>query len=259
VLIFLILFSIFILYTQTITNLTLYGENSKICGSVLERYCSDKFDNTKDPGCYVTDASGTPSSSRMLFHCTDSNCFKYGSNFGSIGTNTTCSNLANPPFQDLEELDNYYGKPYLFTSRQKMHHLSPICTRIECIDNSDSYTDVRVLWIVAEFLTNIIFTIEWVLRIYVAESVWTYLYDLMNFFDVLSIVPFYVELFRTLLYSSFENLNFSILASSPVPIFFVTLRSLKVTKTFFFHFVAYFFVPYTNYTLWCVSSCRVVT
>ena len=109
-----------------------------------------------------------------------------------------------------------------------MHLLSPICTRIECIDNSNSYTDTRVLWLLAEFVTNITFTIELILRIFVAESLMHYARDKMNFLDVLSIIPFYVELFRTLLFQGFDKLSFSILASSPAPIFFVTMRAMKV-------------------------------
>eukprot|EP01032_Pedospumella_encystans_P017450 gene17450-19885_t len=231
VLIFLISFSIFILYTQTITNLTLYGESSEICGSVLTLYCSDK-DNTQDPGCFVQYANGTTSDMKMQYNCEEDTCFKYGNNFGSLNTSMSCYNTTVPPFQDLETLEGRYGKPYLFTSRAQMHLLSPICTRIECIDNSNSYTDTRVLWLLAEFVTNITFTIELILRIFVAESLMHYARDKMNFLDVMSIIPFYVELFRTLLFQGFDKLSFSILASSPAPIFFVTMRAMKIFRMF---------------------------
>ena len=96
------------------------------------------------------------------------------------------------------------------------------------MDNSNEYTDVQFFWVLVEFIINITFTVELLLRIAVTDSIVKFVYDYLNIFDVLSVAPFYVELFKTLLYSSFDSLNFSILASSPDPIFFVTMRSLKV-------------------------------
>lgn len=228
VLIFLISFSIFILYTQTIVNLTPHGESTEMCGKVLSAYCADKWDNSKDPGCFVHFSNGSVSNSHLSYGCTTADCFRRGTNFGAENSNVTCLNHDSPPFQDMAALDFEYGKPYLFTSREKMHLINPICTRIECMDNSNEYTDVQFFWVLVEFIINITFTVELLLRIAVTDSIVKFVYDYLNIFDVLSVAPFYVELFKTLLYSSFDSLNFSILASSPDPIFFVTMRSLKV-------------------------------
>lgn len=230
VLIFLISFSIFILYTQTITNLTLYGETTILCGKVVNVYCDDKWDPALDPGCFVHYPNGTVSDTKLSFGCEDGdlNCFREGYNFGAVGSNVSCLNTDNPPFQNIEQLEDRYGKPYVFTTRFQMHHMNPICTRIECTDNSNEYTDVQFFWVAVEFIMNITFTIELTLRVLVAESISTFFYDTLNVFDVLSVFPFYVVLFKTLLVSGFDSLNFAISASSPDPIFFVTMRSLKV-------------------------------
>lgn len=232
ILIFLISFSIFVLYTQTITNLTHYGESSVMCGKVLKVYCTDKHDNTKDPGCFVHLPDGSVTNQPLSYGCESDDCFKYGTNFGAPYSNVTCLNADSPPFQDQYSLDYTYGKPYLFTSREHMHHINPICTRIECQDNSNEYTDVQFWWVLIEFIINITFTVELTTRLLVCESLYKFIYDYLNVFDVLSVVPFYVELFKTLLYTGFDTLNFSILASSPDPIFFVTMRSLKVRACF---------------------------
>jgi hypothetical protein len=230
ILIFLISFSIFILYTQTSVNLTLYGESTTICGKVVQIYCDDKFDKTLDPGCYVHLPNGTVTDRHLSFGCdNDESCFRFGTNFGASRSNVTCLNEESPPFQDQAALDFAYGKPYLFTSREQMNHISPICTRIECLDNSDQFSDAQFLWVLIEFVINITFTVELALRILVSESVLIFFYDYLNVFDVLSVVPFYVELVKTLASKGFDSLNFGILASSPEPLFFVTMRSLKVS------------------------------
>jgi hypothetical protein len=230
ILIFLISFSIFILYTQTSVNLTQYGENTTICGKVLRIYCDNKFDNTLDPGCFVHLANGTVTDTHLSFGCENADhCFKYGTNFGAPYSNVTCLNEDSPPFQDVAQLDYTYGKPYLFSSRDKMNHISPICTRIECMDNSDQYSDVKLFWVFIEFVINMTFTVELSLRILVSEGLMSFFYDYLNVFDVLSVVPFYVELVKTLAFKGFDSLDFGILASSPEPLFFVTMRSLKVS------------------------------
>jgi hypothetical protein len=33
------------------------------------------------------------------------------------------------PFQNKEQLQYLYGKPYVFTSRAEMHVMNPVCTR----------------------------------------------------------------------------------------------------------------------------------
>ena len=56
----------------------------------------------------------------------------------------------------------------------------------------------------------------------------SYLSDPMNTFDLFSIFPFYLVLFQAILTNDINNLDFSILASSPEPLFLITLRSFRV-------------------------------
>ncbi len=224
----LVCLSIFILYTQTITSLSLYGESTHICGKTVQAYCYNKNDPSVDPGCFVQTPDVGPSTDKLSYDCDHAGCFGQGVNFGALYTNMTCVNGTILPFQTKSELEYTYGRPYLFTSREEMHRINPICTRLECIDNSANYYDGNTLWIAVELLTNIIFSIELILRIVVAESLYAYWQDKMNLFDIFAIIPFYTEMFGSL--RSGAEIDFSILSSSPEPIFFVTMRSLKVFR-----------------------------
>jgi hypothetical protein len=223
----LVCLSIFILYTQTITSMSLYGESTHICGKTVQAYCDNKKDPFLDPGCFVQTADYGPTLDKLAYDCDHAGCFGHGLNFGSLYSNMTCVNGTILPFQTKSELEYTYGKPYLFTSRQEMHRVNPICTRMECMDNSDNYYNGDALWIAVEFLTSIIFSIELILRIIVAESLYSYWQDKMNLFDIFAIIPFYTEVFGTL---RGQKIDFSIISSSPEPIFFVTMRSLKVFR-----------------------------
>jgi hypothetical protein len=223
--------SIFILYTQTITQLTLYGETTAICGTLLQAYCSDKDSQLLDPGCFVQDSFG-PTSQRLSFNCHEGNCFGHGLNFGSSYTNMTCLSESVLPFQSKTELDYTYGTPYLLTGRQQMHRINPVCTRIECTDNSSTYYDGNPMWIAVEFMINLLFSIELILRIAVAESMFAYWQDKMNLFDIFAVLPFYTTLLQSLQTGGFSQISFSILSSSPDPIVFTMLRSLKVLRLF---------------------------
>lgn len=228
--ILLITTSVFVLFTQAVVNLSQYGESTEICGKVVELYCSDKIDSQMDPGCYVQMLNRTTnavftSSERLQFRCESHNCFGYGNNFGASVTNVTCSNPSYSPFQTKDDLEYTYRSPYVFTTRARMHMINPICTRIECKENIGSYNGNPV-WIGFEFITNLVFTIEIVLRMVVSDSVLEYLNNTMNIFDILSILPFYIVLGRS---KTITNLDFSILASSPEPVIFVILRSFQVS------------------------------
>ena len=240
-------------------SLSTYGESTTICGQVLQQYCSDKDNFLLDPGCFVMGSNsygmllnGTASSkesdhTKLGYDCLNNKCFGEGFNFGSGNSELTCETKNNddddaaddnddseyyPPFQSKDQLERNYGPPYLFTSREQMMKINPICSRIECKDNTKQYRNVNLLWIVTEFVINIIFTAELALRVIVADSVKGFVQDWMNIFDLLSIVPFYVDLLNAVASTGFSNLDFSILASSPGPIVLVTMRSLKVSALY---------------------------
>jgi hypothetical protein len=229
-LIFLICMSIFIMYTQTVTSLTRYGEKASICGALLTYYCQDKDDISMDPGCFVQTVSG-PTRKALRFNCDESDCFGHGLNFGSGYTNMTCTNGTSLPFQSAQQLEYNYGLPFFFTSRQEMQRISPVCSRIECTDNSVGYYDAGPIWIGVEFLMNTIFLIELMIRILVAQSVSTYCKDVFNIFDILAIVPFFLSV-ALLNDGGFNNIDFSILASSPYNFYIVLSRSFMVFRLF---------------------------
>jgi len=240
-LVVLVVVSIFSLFTQTILKLTPYGESTDICGLLLSQYCSDKTDPLLDPGCFTQAPPPLGGVLYPLQHLTfDSNqcdahtCFGKAWNFGAQYTNATCLNEDTPPFPTTPQLWYRYGPPNIFTSRQKMHQINGVCNRIECNSSvgSDDYNANRY-WIILEFVINSIFTVELLLRVFVTNSLIAYIRDAMNVFDVLAVFPFYAEVFSSLLGGKgFQGLDFSILASSPGPIFLVTMRSFKVFRMF---------------------------
>jgi hypothetical protein len=224
------------LFTQTIIKLTPYGESTNICGELLQVYCSNKNDHFLDPGCFVQGTNGVlypPKKLRFssgLDICEHSDCFGRGLNFGAAGSNSSCLNEFVKPFQNQSQLAYQYGKPNLITSRAKTHRMYPVCPRIECTNNEGIKYNVNKYWIILEFVVNGIFSLELLLRVAVTESFTTYCKDKMNFSDIVAIAPFYVELIRT--YSSGKRLDFSILASSPLPIVYVVIRAFKVEHFF---------------------------
>ena len=230
VLLSLIVLSVFVIYTQTLTSLSVYGESTDICGKVLQLYCHDKHDPLLDPGCYNQNVDFVQ---RLdFFKCsvdTDKNCFRSGLNFGSKATNLTCSHRPGSinPFRTQSELILEYGAPNVANSRDDSHSIYSICNRVECSDTIGSTSGSgNKFWIPLEIVMNSVFTIELVLRIAVAESYKDFVFDFMNIFDIFSIVPFYVELTSA---GSSSGLDFAILASSPEPLILVSMKSLKVS------------------------------
>lgn len=228
----LILLSVLLLYTETLTTWTRYGEGQNICQRVLKKYCPDKLDPQLDPGCFVATQWGEVPTKRLLFDCTGRDCWGSYANFGSLyGTNLTCTNTNAPPFQTLPQLADKYRLPYLMTSRPEMHRLSAVCSRIECINNDAtlSLTDANWFWKNAEVVITVIFTMEFLARVSLAESLPLYLADTMNLFDLLAILPFYVDVIHA---GSLDKANFSILASAPDALGIVVFRAFKVSVLF---------------------------
>jgi hypothetical protein len=225
-----ILLSIFILYTETLTSYKQYGEGTASCGIVLQQYCSDKSYHT-DPGCYVYSDYNVvdPSYNKLSFDCSGNNCFGHGYNFGSDATSMSCEG-DNTPFQSNIDLNIHYREVTMFTQPEDVQRRYAICTRIECVNNEVSF-DAHVWWIVGEYITNIIFTIEVMLRMICIGSVELYFLDKLNIIDFLSILPFYALIIR----ASEEgidpsNIDFSILPSTPIPVILTILKSIKILR-----------------------------
>ena len=167
-----------------------------MCEALLIKYCADKNNATYDPGCYMALRSGQNwgDARRLRFDCQDEDCFGQYNNYGAPGSNLTCADSSSPPFQTKEQLADVYGAPFVFTSRADMHLQSSVCNRIECNVNAVQIINGNKLWIPAEIVITIIFTLEFVARVAIADSFVRYLADAMNIFDILAILPFYVEI-----------------------------------------------------------------
>lgn len=126
------------------------------------------------------------------------------------------------PFQLREELLNTYGNPTMFTSRPAMHRQSAICNRVECNPPTARLVNGNQIWVKAEVFIAVIFSIELCMRIAVADSVLRYFKDVMNTFDILAILPFYIDVYAG------RDFDFSIVPSSPQNYLIVISRSFKV-------------------------------
>ena len=221
----LILLSVFLLYTQTVPTFGSYGESADICGKVLRVYCPNKYDNSLDPGCFVHDING-PTTARLRFHCDDQDCFGSGYNFGALNSNVTC--IDSQPFETAEQLARNYRSPDFLVGRDEMHKIHDVCLRIECTQ-VDGEVNGNFIWIPVETFVSFCFTLEIILRIFVADSLYHFLCDFLNIFDVLSVVPFYIDMIQ---YMGSHPLDFRILSSSPEPVLLVAMKSFKVFRLF---------------------------
>lgn len=232
-LLLLIMLSVLILYTQTLPSFTTYSESCPLCGTVLQIYCVDKDDPLLDPGCFIQTPEGISSTQKLKFGCSSSDCFGYGANFGSDWTNMTCnpSVYIRPgyvrPFQTLDSLTYNIRAADFTVPRDKMHMIEDICYRMECRYDSPQIVDGNAAWLPLEIIINLSFTLEILLRVAVSFSWSSFFLDFMNIFDILSVIPFYLDIINGFRSKVF---NFAIIASSPDPIIFVTMKSLKVRR-----------------------------
>lgn len=225
--IILIVLSVLMLYTQTLTSFTNYGEDSSLCGIVLQKYCENKNDNTWDPGCFVHNGN-ISTSAKLKYHCHSDECFSHGYNFGSSLTNLTCRNVDNPPFQTSDELVLHYQRPDFTLSRDTFHQIQNVCNRLECRYTDENIVNGHLVWMPVESVINCFFTLEIVLRIFVSETLSGFFFDILNIFDILSVIPFYTDAVAALSSPGKFSINFSILASSPQSVLLVSMKSFKV-------------------------------
>ena len=217
--------SVLLLFTETLSSWNRWGPNSQLCGSVLQKYCDDKHSPILDPGCFAHDEFGLKPT-KLRFLCSEDDCWGQGYNYGGSLSNLTCdgdNDVENLPFQSKETLYYTYGYPNLFTSRPKMHRISPICTRMECNPVYVASFDGEWLFYRAEILITVLFTIEVIMRATMTDSIVRYFSSAMNIFDLCSIFPFFIEV------SGYSGVvDFAIISSSPENYFIVLARSFKV-------------------------------
>lgn len=249
ILIALICLSILLLFTETLASWTDYGEQSKVCEKVVSLYCDGKYDNTKDPGCFVQafDANGVAytTNNKLQFgtisDCTDADCYgvapNYGSvfNSGALATNMSCifadgdDPLHVSPFQSTDELIKYYGRPNGFTSRDMMHKQSNVCKRMECDPMHEQLFDGNRVWILYEAIINGVFLLELGVRMSVSYSFSDFFFDRMNILDILCVVPFTIDVLITVFSKGgLSSLDLAFTASTPDALIILLLRSFKV-------------------------------
>ena len=223
--------SVLIFYTETIAGFNVYNESSRYCEEVVALYCAEKARDT-DPGCFVQQeptmvlASVYAADVPLKFFCSDTDCFGMGFNFGSLQSALSCANAVQP-FQSLADLTSHYGAAGMFTTREKMNTRSAICTRMECVPRSDFFFDASGLWYYGELITSAYFTLEVVLRVFASTSYRDYLGNAINLCDILALVPFYIEIAYM---RGTVAIDFSVLSSSPLPVFLMIAKSLKVFR-----------------------------
>lgn len=219
-----IVFSVIMFFSQSSLNFIHYGEQSNYCEKVVEAYCSDKNDFNIDPGCYVLDSFGSPSSKKLSFNCDDSSCYGQYSNFGSPLSNLTCESSTNP-FRSANALLFQYRNNEFIATRNEMQQRRAVCNRIECTNNTDNQTaNGNKFWFWGEIMTNAFFTIEFILRVIVSNSVSGFVFDGYNQIDFWSIIPFFIDI-------TTGDLDFSMLPSTPNSLFFY-VKALKVFRLF---------------------------
>lgn len=216
--------SLVLLYTETIPQLTPFGESSNYCGDILSVYCADKSPDT-DPGCYVQSVSGS-TNTPLKFSCTSSECFAYGRNFGSRSSALSCGNKVLP-FQSTADLYYHYGQPSMFTTRQKMQKMSAICSRLQCTVHTGDIFDTSSYWYYTEFIISVYFSIELLLRMWVASSLRDYCRNFINWFDILAVVPFFAEIAYA---GGTPLIDFAVSSSAHLPVFLMIAKSFKVSN-----------------------------
>ncbi len=242
-----VLMGIVLLFSESATSWTTYGEGTDICRDAVQVYCTDKAVDT-DPACFVqaTDGSGVLNPATPLkYGCKTDECYGYGANFGAEDSLMSCKYRSDSAafeddytdqrvFSSNYDLLQRYGIPTFLKSRTEMNLQSDICSRVECRLGGDASWDASAFFWFGEVFTNMFFMGEMLLRIYAVGSVVVYfLCSIYHCFDVLALMPFFIEIFRQYReVGSITTTDFSILASTPRPISFLIMRSLKIMRLF---------------------------
>lgn len=92
--------------------------------------------------------------------------------------------------KSIVEVNDYWPSRYFALSIQLLIVLSIITFSIETIPDLKPQTRVVLQWI--ELVCIIVFTIEYVLRIYVADKKLRFIFSFFGLIDLLAILPFYV-------------------------------------------------------------------
>ena len=225
-----IFLSVVIFYTETLAGFNVYDEASRYCESVVALYCADKARET-DPGCFAQQGLvGAP----LRFFCSRAaaDCYGVGANFGSPRSGAlSCTAGVVPPFQTAADLAYHYGGATgVFASHDKMQLRSAICSRMECgggLRTSAAILDASAYWYYGELIICVYFSLEVLLRAFASASLRDYFANAINWCDLLALVPFYAEIGYA---HGTALMDFSVLSSSPLPVFLMIAKSLKICR-----------------------------
>lgn len=181
--------SILVFCLETMPEIQQLGEDSMQCEQVVEIYCQNKGIDD-DPGCFVNPKIQLENGDykRLNFYCEDDDCYGYGDNFGS--GNLNCTSSPHPfQLQDTLEITNGF---FRIQGGKKNNMDWAICSRPECVNNTP-YIDAINLWFPIETFMACCFVLEIVLRVISYGNPLIYLCETMNWFDILSTLPYFLE------------------------------------------------------------------
>lgn len=167
--------SIFLFCCESLRELSSSGITTTACRTVVSSYCSESGFENADPGCFArSDLTGLTNYTQQLdFTCSSAlvapDCYGYGLNFGSA--NASALSCANAFLESGVNL---------------------ICYRQQCTEGY-TFVNMEPYWIYFEWFFGIIFTAEFMLRFFVAHDRLQLLTDGYMLFDILAVVPFFVE------------------------------------------------------------------
>ncbi|TYZ69033.1 hypothetical protein PybrP1_008459 [[Pythium] brassicae (nom. inval.)] len=206
------LLSVFLFCCESLPELSSTGAQTIACRRVVREYCLKKgFVGTTwvppDPGCFRLGLSGSADlSQRIDFACSSPsdapNCYGSGTSFGSFAPSApSCESVFNPTGVSL------------------------ICYRQQC-NTINTIVDMGPYWIYFEWMFGIVFTLELVLRFAASQTPALLVRDLYIIFDILSIVPFFVEVLEYVVQG--VEPSYAIVATSPS--FLSVIRVMKTTR-----------------------------
>lgn len=175
---YLVVLSIALFYLQTTPELQHTGLRSVLCQRTVHDFCRTH----EEPGCYVFKVVGGSGSNLTVqvtieplnFHCAieaaDTNCYASGVNFGSLNFPLSCEEV--------------------FGSEVGIK----VCKTRICQTSTSTIFDIEPYWIYFEFFFGILFTVEFILRVYAHPARRQLVGNFSAIVDVIILLPFYVEI-----------------------------------------------------------------